>query len=57
MEAADICSPPEGKYSEGSILQTLFTARWRHCNNFYEVRWDLAKPQEDSNSLIFQFAL
>lgn len=53
MEAADICSLPEGKYSEGSVLQTLFTAHWSHCNNFHEVTWDLAKPQKDPNSLFF----
>lgn len=57
MEAADICSLPEGKYSEGSILQTLFTAHWSHCNDFHEVMLDLAKPQQDPNGLNFSSLL
>lgn len=52
IEVADICSLPEGKYSQDSILQTLFTACWSHCNHFHEVPWDLDKPQEGLISLV-----
>lgn len=51
MVSVDICSLPEDKHSQGSILQTLFTAHSNHCSLFHEVMWDLSKAQNDPNSL------
>lgn len=51
MVSADICSLPEGKHSQGSVLQTLFTVHSNHCSLSHEVMWDLSEAQKDPNSL------